>query len=452
MGAAYALSPMLMWFFAVIPLLLLWSVAGIPPGESRWVAGVFALAVISRLCVLAAFFLTADRMALPFGILIPDEWFLQTRSMWLRNVALDIPVEPSVIYELSGNYGQTGLLYVLALVHIVFGPSPYGVHLLNMLLYLAGAVALHRTARRSFGPLPALGGFILVLFLPTLFVWSISALKEPSYFFLCAIAIAAAVKVMQGSSWGVRAAALFVVITALTAISTLRSIGLFVSAVSVVGGIALYVATRRAWLTVACGVAACLLLVVAARRPDVRTQAFERIRTAAVVHIGHVKTPGYAYKLLDPYFYSRSEDNNLTYMTAADGGRFVIRALASFFTVPLPWRMESTSAVLLLPQQLLWYLLAAVALAGTVAGMRRDPVFTSILMCNILAGAGVISLHNGNVGTFVRFRDTVVPFLLWLSALGGFALLEQLLSAARNRPAVAALARDAAPAGFHATT
>jgi hypothetical protein len=34
------------------------------------------------------------------------------------------------------------------------------------------------------------------------------------------------------------------------------------------------------------------------------------------------------------------------------------------------------------------------------------------------AGLAVIAMNSGNVGTMVRHRDTVVPFVVWLSALG----------------------------------
>jgi len=47
----------------------------------------------------------------------------------------------------------------------------------------------------------------------------------------------------------------------------------------------------------------------------------------------------------------------------------------------------------------------------------------------VLLGAAAVALYSGNVGTLVRMRDSVVPVIAWLSAVGGCAVLE---SAARQ--------------------
>ena len=73
--------------------------------------------------------------------------------------------------------------------------------------------------------------------------------------------------------------------------------------------------------------------------------------------------------------------------------------------------------------------LAALLFAGIAAGWRRDAFFTWILLGNALIGIAAVTLYSGNVGTLVRMRDSVVPVLVWLSALGGCAVLE---SAARH--------------------
>src|SRR5207247_927002 len=113
-----------------------------------------------------------------------------------------------------------------------------------------------------------------------------------------------------------------------------------------------------------------------------------------------------------------------SYMVPAEAWRFALRATASFFTVPLPWKIESWSALVLLPEQLAWYALAALMFVGVAAGFRRDPLFTWVLLGNGLVGPAAVALYNGHVGTLVRMRDSVVPVIVWLSALGGCAVLE----------------------------
>jgi len=51
-----------------------------------------------------------------------------------------------------------------------------------------------------------------------------------------------------------------------------------------------------------------------------------------------------------------------------------------------------------------------------------------LLVSCIVVAAVPISLSNGNIGTLVRHRDTVVPFIVWLSGLGAVSLAGWLAS------------------------
>lgn len=428
-GAAFTLSPTTVWFALLTPALFVWAGRGLGSRERVWVLGLLGAALASRLVALGAFFLSVDHFKEHFGLLIGDELFNQWRSQWLMYLALGNRLEPIDFRDTFGVYGFSGTHYVHAYWQYWFGLAPYGAHLLNVAIWLVAAIALHRVARRSFGPLPALGSFAVVLFMPTMFVWSISALKEPAYFFLTAMTIVGALAVVRGRRWERRVPAALLVALAVASISTVRTIGLAVTA----GGLAIaaagWLATRRAWL--------CLTVIVvlvggglwAVRRPAVHDRIMFEFRQAAIMHMGAVNTPGYAYWLLDPYFYERVDtkryqDNSLSYMVPADAARFAIRAAASLFTTPVPWAVVSRPALALLPQQLAWYALGALAWVGVAAGWRRDALFTWVLLGNILLGGTAVALYNGNIGTLVRMRDMVVPIVVWLSALGGCVALE----------------------------
>ena len=120
-----------------------------------------------------------------------------------------------------------------------------------------------------------------------------------------------------------------------------------------------------------------------------------------------------------------------------EAGRYVVRAIGSFVIQPIPWEAKSRAMVVFIGQQMLWYLLFAFAGIGAVAGWRRDATLTWIIIGYwqaasetiwivaffIVAGA-VVALFSGNIGTFVRFRDSVVTIIVWLSALGAAVSLE----------------------------
>ena len=105
-------------------------------------------------------------------------------------------------------------------------------------------------------------------------------------------------------------------------------------------------------------------------------------------------------------------------MTPVEALRFSGRALGYFVVAPLPWQVQSRTEMVFLAQQVVWYLMVVLAAIGVVAGLRRDPLVTCLLCGVTVAGAVAIALNSGNIGTMVRHRDTVVPFIVWLSALG----------------------------------
>src|SRR5205085_7386482 len=219
-GAVYTMSATTVWFLLLLPVFFAWAQDALGTRERRWVLRVLGLAVAARLLALAGFFLTADSFADPFGVLIGDERFILTQSSWMVNLARGHRLDALNYSDNFGPYGRSGLQVLLAYWQLWFGPAPYGARLLSVAMWLAGAIALHRTARRAFGPLAALGGFAVVLFMPTLFVWSISALKEAAYFFLTAMTIAGAMAVVRGRHAGARIMAAVMVICAVAGITT----------------------------------------------------------------------------------------------------------------------------------------------------------------------------------------------------------------------------------------
>jgi hypothetical protein len=153
------------------------------------------------------------------------------------------------------------------------------------------------------------------------------------------------------------------------------------------------------------------------------------VQAAARQHWGHVATPGYVYHLLDSRFYP--DKSEISDMQFAEAGRFVVRAVERYITVPWPWEIQSRSALAYLPEQLIWYLIVLFAVPGVLLAMRRDPAMASLLVAQACIAATTVALTSGNVGTLVRHRGLALPYLTWLSAV---AFCELLCWADRRRP------------------
>ena len=278
-------------------------------------------------------------------------------------------------------------------------------------------------------------GLGLLLYLPSLFAWSISALKEPLFFMLTASSVVLAVKAARGPGWRVRLPAVVLIVPVVAALQTIRDAGGVLGAVSTVGGLAIGVVITRPRLLIPILVALPIAIGATLSRPTVQYAAYTAVQNAARQHWGHVATPGYVYRALDDRFYpDRSEISD---MQLAETARYVVRSLERYITVPLPWEVQSTSALAYIPEQIVWYLIIALLPPGIVFACRRDAIVAGLLFCHAAVAAVTVALISGNIGTLVRHRGLALPYLVWLSAVGACELFGM-----ARRPA---LARTAGP-------
>nr|MCS5702079.1 hypothetical protein [Acidobacteriota bacterium] len=288
---------------------------------------------------------------------------------------------------------------------------------------------------------------------PTLFAWSISAMKESFHLFVGTAALIAAVGIVRGRGW-VKLLAVVGLVAAMGVLETIRGGAFEIMAAGLAGGMLVRGLTLKKWVVVATLVCLGAGLFAVSRRPDfldratspilggrsVRALIIPVLRGTASVHLGHAISPGHAYRLLDDSFYTTtsldrvpailpgSPDEATATLTFQELTRYVARSAVAFLVVPLPWDSVSWSEIVLVPQQVVWYLMVPLALVGVVAGFRRDVLVTLLLVSYIVVAAVPISLSNGNIGTLVRHRDTVVPFIVWLSGLGAVYLVGWLAS------------------------
>src|SRR5262249_3037652 len=158
----------------------------------------------------------------------------------------------------------------------------------------------------------------------------------------------------------------------------------------------------------------------AVSRREVQYRVNAAIQNAAQQHWGHINTPGVVYKLLDDQFYA--DRREIERWGPRDVLRFLVRAVADYVTVPLPWQVQSQAALAFLPEAVIWDAVGALAPVGIVFAMRRDSTVTCLLLVHAAIAALTVALISGNVGTLVRHRGLAVPYLLWLSAVGACEL------------------------------
>jgi hypothetical protein len=185
---------------------------------------------------------------------------------------------------------------------------------------------------------------------------------------------------------------------------------------------------RFAVIVVSAGTA----LAIAAAQPAVADRMLARLQDTALSHQGHAFTPGVHYKVLDPHFYRDRNFEIMRDMTWPDAGRYAIRALVAAVVVPLPWQAETRLLKAYLPEHVVWLGMCLLLPIGIWAAAIRHPAASFLMASYIAVMFTGVALVSGNVGTLVRHRGLVLPFVICLSAVAVCHLLARRRSQGRR--------------------
>lgn len=429
LGAVATVTPLTLVVAATTAGLVIATRRGLDPDERRAVTAILLAGIAVRILIVLALAV----VSIPTtsfqggGMLFGDEAYAFEKALRARNIALGFPATVLDHYIVSEPYTKSHYTTWFTWIQLIFGPSNYSVRLLNSLMFVAAGAGMYRLARRGFGVVPALYGLAILLFVPTLALWSVSLMKESFYFLFTTLALAGTVAVVRGRSWRARLGGCAVVAVSLWAIADVRSDAVPLTLGGILLGLGLYwaTATRRRLAVVAVSFA--LVCAGVAWSAPGSARLLRVLNVAARQHAGHVATPGHAYKTLDDRFYPGMAVFNESPLTRPEAVRYVTRATSAFVLEPLPWHAASRSELAFIPEQLLWYVLVGLAVAGVYPAWRRDRLMASVLIGYIVPVAAALALVNGNIGTLVRLRGLVLRFVIWIAALGFIVIVQRLL-------------------------
>ena len=426
-----AASPLTICVLAVTPLLFTLAGRGLPADERRVLFSVLAVAVAARVALIIVMFVAAlpQLNDLSIGGLGGDESYNLARAIRARDIVLGFASGKYDYFVVTDEYGRTAYVSLLSWIQVVFGPTPYSMRLMNALMFLTGATLLYRQARVAFGSIPAIAGLTVLLFIPSLLFSSVSLLKESLYFLTTSVVIVTFVRALRTLRPRDVLVAAVLIAASVWLLNDLRRSAAVLTLAGLALGWLLYHVIGIRWRMAAVAALVAAGMTIVAVQPALRQRAVDTVLVAAKMHAGHVFTVGHAYKLMDEGFYIQPEMGPVwdVTMTEAQAARFLIRAAASFVATPLPWEMASRSELAFLPEHLVWYLLVFLLPSGILAGWRRDPLFSAVLIGYVIPTAIAVAMTNGNIGTLLRMRGLVSPYLLWLSTLGLLALTEAII-------------------------
>jgi len=447
LALAFTATPLGLGVLAAAALFALGAGRHLDPHDRRLFFTVLGIAMAARVAAILLLFVSAlpDVNSLSLGSLTGDQSYNMMRSMRTRDILLGFGDLTHYDYFVATDeYGRSSYIELLTLLQYMFGPAPFGLRLLNAVLFLAGGALLYRSMRPRFGRLATTLGLIVVVFLPSLFYSSISVLKEALFFFASSAVLASAITLGRTRAPLRIAGLLIVLVAGIWILDDLRRGAVVLSAAGLLCGIAIRLvgATPRPFAVAATGVVAAGVIVASV--PSLQQRALDGVVAAAKQHSGHVFTVGHEYKLLDEGFYAHPRTNSSRLdLTPRQAVRFVVRGITAFLLTPLPWEARSLSERAYLPEHLLWYALLLSLPFGIAEGWRRDAWATSLVIGFVIPMAITLALTNGNVGTLLRLRGLVTPYLAWISALGCCVAADRVCAMWRDAKAAGRLHQSA---------
>jgi hypothetical protein len=415
LGVLYTLSPISTLAIPAAAWMVWRASRDLGPEERRWFLWLTGLAMVVRLLLVAGLFLSADADR-PFATFFGDEELFKSRPIWIRNIGLGVPISAADWIYAFDDTGRSGYLFALAILQAVFGEAPYSIHVLNAVIYLGGVLLLFRLARATFGRVAAMGGLAVLLFLPSLFAWSISALKEPMYTLAAAVELLLVIAVVRAPGVARKAAALAGVVALAFVLESLRKGGMQVAALGAVAGMAGGFIVPRPRLLLASAIVAPIAVVAILNVEPVQARVLSVVRDSVRYHAGHVLTVGHTYELVNGWYYY--DWPAIFRIGPGEAVQYVSRAVIHYLVEPLPWVERSAAMLAYVPEQAFWLTLLVLLPFGVAAGLKADALVTSTLLAHAAAVAMMVALTSGNVGTLIRHRGLVLPYLVWLSVLG----------------------------------
>ncbi|MFQ5915012.1 MAG: ArnT family glycosyltransferase [Nitrospinota bacterium] len=352
------------------------------------------------------------------AILMSRAWALFWRGEWVS------PGEVSEIFNPDRSvfsiHGDVRHLLPQSFLFFVFGVEPAGARVLSAVVSVLAGVVGYAALRDRFGVRAARWGAALLCFWPTLFLWSLDALKEP-YFILAVVSSAYfGERFSRGEGRGWLAGSVATLVAALS-IRTRWLPPIALTAALCLGGVVIQRALRRfaLWQRIGCGLVALGLVAsfAAAWAPGRRLVDYyvlESISAHRIFATGF----GSGYKVWPAQYYSSIMTRLQKTFRWRDAAAAWANNLGHVLLEPFPrwWKGRKGIAYFLLAVP--WWLALAMAfLGGWKIAIRRAGIGWAYL-AYVAITLGFLAIFSGNVGTLIRHRDSASPVLLMIAAIG----------------------------------
>lgn len=324
----------------------------------------------------------------------------------------------------GGNYNVTGIIFFNGFFFSLFGNVVFPIRYLNSLIIVVSGGLLYSWTKSIHSAYAGKIAISLFLFWPTILIWSITDLKESQVISSLILILWCLNKIIAANN--IKRYFILFCVWLLIAVS-IYLIGLrpnlykmllpaFFSIISVYYFFVCF-QKERSWKIYFF----INLIIISLTLIIFRQEIFQIVRVSydslLTHHRGFLTSGGVNYNL----FGSAQEYYSLPFILF-----YWVNAWFHFMLEPFPWRLISLGMLANFPQMLVWYGLIVMSRLGIMtlikAGKSKE-IFPLVVF--LILYVTIVGMASANIGTAVRFRDTITPIVIMLAACGIASLVKK---------------------------
>ena len=343
-----------------------------------------------------------------------------------------------------------------AALYYVIGHHPLAMKLLNCLLGALVAGLVFLITRRVFGERAGILAGVAAAFFPSTFLWSLTNLKETMFLFGAALLLWLLTLLVTTGRW-------VLIVPLLAAFALVGGLRFHIQAMLglLVPGTVLLQSRHqlpRKWAQAAVLAAGCAVLLMFSSGVQffgVGTEYLNQRRYCAAVGAESAFVPADqataaeqcwatdAKPVVDPD--AQSDSLSLAGRSARELMTWLPTGTIYALAAPFPWTADRTAERVTIPEMVLWYGAVLLGLIGFARHARSWRQYVHLLGY-IGALFLMLAVTTGNLGTLVRHRGMIIPFVLIFSGAGAawlYARWQERRVATRPRAVPAVMSRPA---------
>lgn len=328
------------------------------------------------------------------------------------------PASPITVWQ----YGYSGMTYLLGTIYYFFGPLKFSPRLLNCLMGVGTGILIYYLVKDIFGNGLAKLSAIFTLFMPSLFLWSITFLKDTPFTFFSCIVLWSFVRFQKTK----RAQYLLILLLGILIQYTVRPmLGLKLIVLTLF--LSYFIVSGISWKKKIV-VLICLLMLAVPflhriNLKTIKTKVNNQMARSLRYSQGILTSGGSTYKIFDDKYY---RGGSMFQLNLIDFSKGFFKAWFYFLSMPFPWKIYTKMLLISYIQVILWYCLIPFVFIGMATALRYKWRETFVIFAYILIIGSSIAMFSGNIGTVFRHRDMLTPLFLIFGSLGVMKTLGRL--------------------------